>query len=188
MEKIVNSTTDYVSALIVERWAELLVLAVMLALWRWWMGYKLRDRIAALEVAKAQPAESQARDLPQASLSISQTASPTINITNIVSGNPKRAKLTGRFHIGSMFYPNLLQETMHPTFLVPEILIEQEDGTREVLNIDGYKVVDDLGLVVQNDIEISDGFMFQLGRPDEPARIDISVREGDPPTEDRGDD
>ena len=104
-----------------------------------------------------------------------ERAHPSINITNIVNGRPKRAKLTGKFYIGSMFHPNLLQETMYPTVLVPEILIEQEDGTQEVLEIDGYKVVDDLGKEVRSDIEISDAFMFQLGRPDEPARIDLKI-------------
>ena len=49
MEEAVKSVVDYASALIVKRWVELIVLCVMLILWRWWMGHKLEDRIAAVE-------------------------------------------------------------------------------------------------------------------------------------------
>ena len=49
MEELVKSVLDYASALIVERWAELIAFGVMVTLWRWWMAHKLRDRIAALE-------------------------------------------------------------------------------------------------------------------------------------------
>ena len=59
MEELVESFSDYASALIVERWAELIVLSIMLALWRWWMGHKLRDRITALEAQDSSPGISQ---------------------------------------------------------------------------------------------------------------------------------
>ena len=59
MEETVKSVLDYASALIVERWAELVVLGVMLALWRWWMGHKLRDRITALEAQRNSSSISQ---------------------------------------------------------------------------------------------------------------------------------
>ena len=54
-----NPFQDYASALIVERWAELIVLSIMLALWRWWMGHKLRDRITALEAQDSSSGISQ---------------------------------------------------------------------------------------------------------------------------------
>ena len=59
MEELVKSFSDYASALIVKRWVELIVLAVMLILWRWWMGHKLRDRISALEARDVWPGISQ---------------------------------------------------------------------------------------------------------------------------------
>ena len=59
MEELVESFSDYASALIVERWAELIVLSIMLALWRWWMGHKLRDRITALEAQDSSSGISQ---------------------------------------------------------------------------------------------------------------------------------
>ena len=55
MEELIKTVSDYVSVLVVERWPEFLGLAVMVALWRWWMGYKLRDRIAALEARLSAP-------------------------------------------------------------------------------------------------------------------------------------
>ena len=60
MEELVSSVSAYVSALFVERAAELIVLGVMLLLWRWWMGHRLRDRIAALEAQASTPAIHQA--------------------------------------------------------------------------------------------------------------------------------
>ena len=59
MEETVKSVLDYASALIVKRWVELIALGVMLILWRWWMGHKLRDRIAALEDRARSPAINQ---------------------------------------------------------------------------------------------------------------------------------
>lgn len=55
MEELIKTVSDYVSVLVVERWAEFLGLAFMVALWRWWMGHKLRDRIAALEARLSGP-------------------------------------------------------------------------------------------------------------------------------------
>ena len=49
MEELVKSVLDYASALIVERWAELIAFGVMVTFWRWLMMHKLRDRIAKLE-------------------------------------------------------------------------------------------------------------------------------------------
>ena len=60
MEETVKSVLDYASALIVKRWAELIVLGVMLTLWRWWMGHKIRDRIAVLEARDSSSGISQA--------------------------------------------------------------------------------------------------------------------------------
>ena len=70
MEEAVKGVTDYASALVVERWAELIALGVMLALWRWWMGHKIRDRIAALEARQ---------DAPPANVSPTINFSPTIS-------------------------------------------------------------------------------------------------------------
>lgn len=70
MEEAIKSVTDYVSALIADRWAEILTLGVLFALWRWWMGYKLRDRIAALEAKQ---------DAASANVSPTIKFSPTIS-------------------------------------------------------------------------------------------------------------
>lgn len=59
MEEAVKFLSDYALALIVERWIELVVFSVMLALWRWWMGHKLRQRISALERRASMPAINQ---------------------------------------------------------------------------------------------------------------------------------
>ena len=47
MEEFAKSVLDYVSALAVERWAEILVFGMTLAVWRWTMGYRLRNRLSA---------------------------------------------------------------------------------------------------------------------------------------------
>ncbi|MCY4496773.1 MAG: hypothetical protein OXC14_05750 [Rhodospirillaceae bacterium] len=53
MEEIIKSISDYVLALIVERWIELALFGGAVILWRWWMGYQIRDRISALEARPA---------------------------------------------------------------------------------------------------------------------------------------
>ena len=70
MEEVIKAVTDYTFSLIIDRWAEILTLSVLIALWRWWIGHKLRDRIAALEAKQ---------DAPPANVS------PTINFSPTVS-------------------------------------------------------------------------------------------------------
>ena len=42
-----DSVVDYIVSLVVERWIEMLVLAIMISLWRWFMGYTLRTKLNA---------------------------------------------------------------------------------------------------------------------------------------------
>ena len=59
---------------------------------------------------------------------------PSINITNnvhVTAGGQKAAHFTGRFYLGSVFYPGWQKGTTWPTISVPEIYIEHEDGKRE---------------------------------------------------------
>ena len=49
METLVQTVSEYVTELVVERWQELLVLIVMLALWRWFTFHGLRREIAELK-------------------------------------------------------------------------------------------------------------------------------------------
>ena len=49
MEQIIQPVSDYVTALVVERWHEALALLVMIGLWRWFMGYKYQQQIDALK-------------------------------------------------------------------------------------------------------------------------------------------
>ena len=55
MEQALQDAADYGTRLLVERWAELAVLLVMIALWRWFTGHEFRKRIAALEDEENNP-------------------------------------------------------------------------------------------------------------------------------------
>lgn len=49
MDEHIQIVVGYVTRLFVERWPEIVAVAVLITGWRWLMGYKLRDRIAVLE-------------------------------------------------------------------------------------------------------------------------------------------
>ena len=38
MEEVIKAVTDYTFSLIIDRWAEILTLGVLIALWRWWVN------------------------------------------------------------------------------------------------------------------------------------------------------
>ena len=87
---------------------------------------------------------------------------PSINITNnIVSGQTKRARLSGQLHLGAMYYPGLVENVDYVTVLVPEIYIEHENGQHERLAIDGLEMQDkDAGV-----IQMVGGLRVALGPP-----------------------
>ena len=80
----------------------------------------------------------------------------SINITNIVGGNPKEAKFTGNFYIGYTYtYKN-----KHETIFIPEIYIEYDNGKKELLNIDGFKFPEGSGATAFiSDVKVT------LGKP-----------------------
>lgn len=49
ISQIVNPVASWVSELFTQRWAELLCLAVMLCIWRWFMGHKYQAQIDDLK-------------------------------------------------------------------------------------------------------------------------------------------
>ena len=68
MEEIIKTVLDYVSTLIIERWVEIAMVFTGAVIYRWWMGYKLRDRIVALE--------AQQKSAPEPNLSGNDSSFP----------------------------------------------------------------------------------------------------------------
>ncbi len=66
----------------------------MLALWRWWMGHKLRDRIAVLEAASASP------QLPPSSSTVQINLAPGATYQEI-KGGENRFFINGEMEIDS---------------------------------------------------------------------------------------
>ncbi len=59
MEQVIRPVVDYAVTLIVERWPEAILVVGMIGVWRWLMGHKLRNRIAALEARERSSGISQ---------------------------------------------------------------------------------------------------------------------------------
>lgn len=86
MEDAIKAVSDYISALMIDRWVEILTLGVMIALWRWWMGHKLRDRIAALEAKQDAPPANISQ-----TISFSPATSPKVEVHGAEIVRPSEA-------------------------------------------------------------------------------------------------
>ena len=83
---------------------------------------------------------------------------PPINIINTVHGKtPPIAKFTGRLYMGYSYFWK-----KHQTVFLPEIFIDYQDGRRELLDIEGFELPDEIG---NSHTEFIGGLTVTLGPP-----------------------